>query len=57
MFAYGLPLYLQSAQAICRLSEVLGESLSSHHEVLLQSLMKEIPGRLWEVGSELVCFG
>nr|KYP73231.1 Proteasome-associated protein ECM29 isogeny [Cajanus cajan] len=38
----------KSAQAICRLSEVLGESLSSHHEVLLQSLMKEIPGRLWE---------
>ncbi|XP_028798613.1 proteasome adapter and scaffold protein ECM29 [Neltuma alba] len=38
----------KSAQAICRLSEVLGESLSSHHEVLLNSLMKEIPGRLWE---------
>ncbi|CAJ1971242.1 unnamed protein product [Sphenostylis stenocarpa] len=38
----------KSAQAICRLSEVLGESLSSHHMVLLQSLMKEIPGRLWE---------
>ncbi|KAK7276642.1 hypothetical protein RIF29_17785 [Crotalaria pallida] len=38
----------KSAQAICRLSEVLGESLSSHHGVLLQSLMKEIPGRLWE---------
>ncbi|XP_061372568.1 uncharacterized protein LOC133315038 [Gastrolobium bilobum] len=38
----------KSAQAICRLSEVLGESLSSHHEVLLQSLMKEIPGRQWE---------
>ncbi|OIW02801.1 hypothetical protein TanjilG_29577 [Lupinus angustifolius] len=38
----------KSAQAICKLSEVLGESLSSHHGVLLQSLMKEIPGRLWE---------
>ncbi|KAF7815581.1 proteasome-associated protein ECM29-like protein [Senna tora] len=38
----------KSAQAICRLSEVLGESLSSHHEVLLKCLMKEIPGRLWE---------
>ncbi|KAI4308224.1 hypothetical protein L6164_031321 [Bauhinia variegata] len=38
----------KSALAICRLSEVLGESLSSHHEVLLKSLMKEIPGRLWE---------
>lgn len=38
----------KSAQAICKLSEVLGDSLSSHQEVLLQSLMKEIPGRLWE---------
>ncbi|KAI9114257.1 hypothetical protein K1719_014907 [Acacia pycnantha] len=38
----------KAAQAIGRLSEVLGESLSSHHEVLLKSLMKEIPGRLWE---------
>lgn len=26
----------------------MGDSLSSHQEVLLQSLMKEIPGRLWE---------
>ncbi|KAL1347958.1 uncharacterized protein [Arachis hypogaea] len=43
----------KSAQAICRLSEVLGDSLSSHHEVLLQSLMKEIPGRLWE-GKEVL---
>ncbi|QCE01566.1 proteasome component ECM29 [Vigna unguiculata] len=43
----------KSAQAICRLSEVLGESLSSHHKVLLQSLMKEIPGRLWE-GKEVL---
>lgn len=41
---------LQAAQAICQLSEVLGESLSSHHHVLLESLMQEIPGRLWEVG-------
>lgn len=38
----------KSAQAISKLSEVLGESLSSHYHVLLQSLMKEIPGRLWE---------
>ncbi|XP_057441454.1 uncharacterized protein LOC130733331 isoform X2 [Lotus japonicus] len=43
----------KSGQAICRLSEVLGESLSSHHDVLLQSLMKEIPGRLWE-GKEVL---
>lgn len=38
----------QSAQAISKLSEVLGESLASYYNVLLQSLMKEIPGRLWE---------
>ncbi|KAK6164025.1 hypothetical protein DH2020_000889 [Rehmannia glutinosa] len=37
-----------ASQAICKLSEVLGESLSSHHNVLLTSLMKELPGRLWE---------
>ncbi|KAK9939418.1 hypothetical protein M0R45_016114 [Rubus argutus] len=38
----------KSAQAISKLSEVLGESLASYYNVLLQSLMKEIPGRLWE---------
>ncbi|XP_010271892.1 PREDICTED: proteasome-associated protein ECM29 homolog isoform X2 [Nelumbo nucifera] len=38
----------RSAKAIRKLSEVLGESLSSHHHVLLKSLMKELPGRLWE---------
>ncbi|XP_021604828.1 proteasome adapter and scaffold protein ECM29 isoform X2 [Manihot esculenta] len=38
----------KSAQAICKLSEVLGESLSSYYHVLLEALMKEIPGRLWE---------
>ncbi|KAK6925530.1 Proteasome component Ecm29 [Dillenia turbinata] len=38
----------RSALAICRLSEVLGEMLSSSHDVLLKSLMKELPGRLWE---------
>ncbi|CAA0805895.1 ARM repeat superfamily protein [Striga hermonthica] len=37
-----------ASQAICKLSEVLGESLSSHHNVLLTSLIKEVPGRLWE---------
>ncbi|TYI10267.1 hypothetical protein ES332_A09G131000v1 [Gossypium tomentosum] len=37
----------KSAKAICKLGEVLGDSLSSYH-VLLTSLMKEIPGRLWE---------
>lgn len=38
----------KSALAICKLSEVLGESMSSHYQILLQSLMKEVPGRLWE---------
>ncbi|XP_011080457.1 proteasome-associated protein ECM29 homolog [Sesamum indicum] len=43
----------KASQAICKLSEVLGESLSSHHNVLLMSLMKELPGRLWE-GKEVL---
>ncbi|XP_050238689.1 uncharacterized protein LOC126688135 isoform X2 [Mercurialis annua] len=38
----------KSAQAISKLSEILGESLSSHHHPLLEALMKEIPGRFWE---------
>ncbi|KAH7837827.1 hypothetical protein Vadar_018494 [Vaccinium darrowii] len=38
----------KSALAISKLSQVLGESLSSHHDALLKSLMKELPGRLWE---------
>ncbi|KAF4378493.1 hypothetical protein G4B88_027553 [Cannabis sativa] len=38
----------KSGLAICKLGEVLGESLASHHRVLLQAVMKEIPGRLWE---------
>ena len=42
-------LNVQASLGICKLSEVLGESLSSHHSILLTSLMKEIPGRLWEV--------
>ncbi|XP_058078401.1 uncharacterized protein LOC131226734 [Magnolia sinica] len=38
----------KSAKAIRKLSEVLGESLSSSHRDLLQCLLKELPGRLWE---------
>ncbi|XP_038694487.1 proteasome adapter and scaffold protein ECM29 isoform X1 [Tripterygium wilfordii] len=38
----------KSAEAIFKLSEVLGESLSSYHKVLLDCLTKEVPGRLWE---------
>ncbi|OVA18531.1 Proteasome stabiliser ECM29 [Macleaya cordata] len=38
----------KSAKAIRKLSEVLGESVSSHHHALLSSLLKELPGRLWE---------
>ncbi|CAI9106154.1 OLC1v1005230C2 [Oldenlandia corymbosa var. corymbosa] len=43
----------KASQAISKLSEVLGESLSAHHQVLLRSLMKEVPGRLWE-GKEVI---
>ncbi|CAI0541306.1 unnamed protein product [Linum tenue] len=38
----------KSAQAIVKLTEVLGELLSSHQRILLESLMKELPGRIWE---------
>ncbi|KAL6966673.1 hypothetical protein U1Q18_032459, partial [Sarracenia purpurea var. burkii] len=38
----------KSALAISKLSEVLGEALSPYHDALLKSLMKELPGRLWE---------
>ncbi|XP_022153027.1 proteasome-associated protein ECM29 homolog isoform X2 [Momordica charantia] len=38
----------KSAQAICKLCEVLGESISSYHHVMLQSLMKEVSGHIWE---------
>ncbi|XP_051141908.1 uncharacterized protein LOC127258894 isoform X2 [Andrographis paniculata] len=44
----------KASKAICKLSEVLGESLSSHHSLLLTSLMKELPGRLWEGKEELL---
>lgn len=46
-------LTLQSGQAICKLGDVLGESLDPNHHVLLQALMKEIPGRIWEVQSSI----
>ncbi|XP_019163794.1 PREDICTED: proteasome-associated protein ECM29 homolog isoform X2 [Ipomoea nil] len=45
----------KAAQAISKLCEVLGDSVSSHHHVLLTSLMKEIPGRLWE-GKEALLY-
>ncbi|KAL2941950.1 Proteasome adapter and scaffold protein ECM29 [Bienertia sinuspersici] len=38
----------KAAQAITKLSETLHESLSAYCQVLLNSLLKEIPGRLWE---------
>ncbi|XP_024047567.1 proteasome-associated protein ECM29 homolog isoform X4 [Citrus clementina] len=38
----------KSAKAICKLGEILGESLSNYHHVLLESILKEVPGRLWE---------
>lgn len=45
----------KSAKAIRKLCEVLGDSLSSFHSVLLQCLLKEIPGRLWE-GKESIIY-
>lgn len=45
----------KAAQAICKLGEVLGESLSPCHQVLLASLIKELPGRLWE-GKETLLY-
>lgn len=41
--------FFQAGLAISKLCEVLGDTLSPRHHVLLASLMKEIPGRLWEV--------
>ncbi|XP_020242083.1 proteasome-associated protein ECM29 homolog isoform X2 [Asparagus officinalis] len=38
----------KSAKGIRKLSDVLGESLASVHRILLNCLLKEIPGRLWE---------
>lgn len=46
---YEFYLEFQSGLAICKLGEVLGESLASHHRVLLEAVLKDIPGRLWEV--------
>lgn len=38
----------KSAKGIRKLSDVLGESLTSVHQILLKCLLKEIPGRFWE---------
>ncbi|KAJ3681025.1 hypothetical protein LUZ60_015514 [Juncus effusus] len=38
----------KSAKAIKKLSEVLKESLAPHHIKLINSLLKELPGRFWE---------
>ncbi|XP_056162562.1 uncharacterized protein LOC130136561 [Syzygium oleosum] len=45
----------KAAQAICKLGEVLGESLSPCHQVLRISLMEELPGQLWE-GKEALLY-
>ncbi|XP_056161044.1 uncharacterized protein LOC115693959 [Syzygium oleosum] len=45
----------KAAQAICKLGEVLGESLSPCHQVLCISLMEELPGQLWE-GKEALLY-
>uniref|UniRef100_A0A0E0BNM0 Uncharacterized protein n=1 Tax=Oryza glumipatula TaxID=40148 RepID=A0A0E0BNM0_9ORYZ len=38
----------KSAKAIKKLCDALGESLSVHHNNILESLLKELPGRFWE---------
>ncbi|XP_068658632.1 uncharacterized protein [Aristolochia californica] len=43
----------KSANAIKKLCEVLGDSLSSFHNVLVTCLLREMPGRLWE-GKEAI---
>ncbi|KAF8017206.1 hypothetical protein BT93_H2409 [Corymbia citriodora subsp. variegata] len=45
----------KAAQAIRKLGEVLGESLSPFHQVLRISLMEELSGRLWE-GKEALLY-
>ncbi|KAF8017212.1 hypothetical protein BT93_H2414 [Corymbia citriodora subsp. variegata] len=45
----------KAARAICKLGEVLGESLSPCHQDLLIPLMKELPGRFWE-GKEALLY-
>ncbi|VFQ85232.1 unnamed protein product [Cuscuta campestris] len=45
----------KAAHAIRKLCEILGNSVSSHHHLLLTPLMKEIPGRLWE-GKEALLY-
>ncbi|XP_029120499.1 uncharacterized protein [Elaeis guineensis] len=45
----------KSAKAIKKLSEMLGESLSSYHHNLLNCLLKELPGRLWE-GKDVILY-
>ncbi|EEC68821.1 hypothetical protein OsI_37388 [Oryza sativa Indica Group] len=39
----------KSAKAIKKLCDALGESLSVHHNNILESLLKELPGRFWEL--------
>lgn len=48
-FYYLVSYIWQSAKAIRKLSEILGESLSPYHHNLLKCLLKELPGRFWEV--------
>lgn len=45
----------KSAKGIKKLSETLGESLSSCHHTLLNCLLKELPGRLWE-GKDVILY-
>ncbi|XP_024961967.1 proteasome adapter and scaffold protein ECM29 isoform X1 [Cynara cardunculus var. scolymus] len=44
----------KAAKAIVKLCEVLDASVFSYHQVLLTSLMNEIPGRIWEGKEDLL---
>ncbi|KAJ6794863.1 proteasome-associated protein ECM29-like protein isoform X3 [Iris pallida] len=45
----------KSAKGIKKLCEVLGDSLSSFHHILLNCLLKELPGRYWE-GKDVILY-
>lgn len=45
----------KSAKGIQKLSDILGESLASFYRILLDCLLKELPGRFWE-GKDVILY-
>lgn len=41
--------WLQAARAISSIADVAGEAVEAYAQLLLQDLLVELPGRLWEV--------